>query len=858
MKAPSAKAINNVKTVAQLSGKAVGGIVSGILKIIGTILIIAVITGLIFSCFFANYIKTAFDDEINVDLSSFAQSQTSVIYYYDSGLQMWMESERLYSDENIVPVTLEEIPLNLRNAAVAIEDKRFYKHHGVDWYRTGGAFMKMFFMKNNFGGSTITQQLIKNVTGDNEATVKRKLTEIFRALNFEDRYSKEEILEAYLNIIPLGESCEGVGAAARVYFGKDVWNLSLAECASLVGITNNPSLYDPYISEASRQRNKERQEVILSEMYRQEMITKEERDAAVAETLVFRRAEVRQNENGETNEKKASAYSWFTDAVIEDVIKAIMDKEQVPREIASKYLFTRGYSIYTTIDPKVQAMVDEIYTNPENYPQGSSKTQTLNSAVIISDPYTGDIVAMAGGLGEKEGKRTYNYATDMKRPPGSSIKPISIYAPAIDLGLIKPWHLINDSATGVLNGRTDEWWPKNSDRTNRGLITVRDALQMSINTVSAQVLDRLTPQVSFMFLEDKLHITSLIRLENGLTDIDYAPLSLGQLTRGISVREEAAAYSIFPNRGIYTESRTFSAIYDSAGKIYIDNQPKQNVAVSEYTAYQMVEMMKRVLVSPGTGGSANMKGVTGIPIAGKTGTSSGSSDRWFAGYTPYYVGVVWVGYENPENISTSVSPANSLFSKVMSKIHENLEPRQFSVPENLKEVTICADSGKLATSACKDYMLGDHTVTVMMRSGEVPQDKCDAHVYYDFCKLQTDTANASGKVYKAGTITGLHTQYCPLDTLVRISVLDVSKCTEYKVPLPESDMPFTVDRLYDCYVHTRANSGNSGSGGGIEYPDGYSPYAPPWYGWDDNDSNGSGTTEAPQETPYDGTPEWLR
>ncbi|MDR2360819.1 MAG: transglycosylase domain-containing protein, partial [Oscillospiraceae bacterium] len=803
MKAQRAKTVNNAKAAVRISGKAIGGVLSVILKTAGTLLLITLITGLIFSCFFANYVKTAFDDELNVDLASYAQPQTSVIYYYDDDLQMWRESERLYSEENVVPVTLEEIPLNLRNAAVAIEDKRFYSHHGVDWYRTAGAFAKMFFMQDTFGGSTITQQLIKNITGDKEATVKRKLTEIFRALNFEARYSKEEILEAYLNVIPLGESCEGVGAAARVYFGKDVWDLSLAECASLIGITNNPSLYDPYISEASRTRNKTRQEIILSEMYKQEMITKEDRDAAIAETLVFRRVEVRRDENGEVNAKKASSYSWFTDAVIEDVIKAIMDKEQVTREIASKYLFTRGYSIYTTIDPKIQAMVDEVYTNPENYPEGTSKTQSLNSAVIISDPYTGDIVAMAGGLGEKEGKRTYNYATDMKRPPGSSIKPISVYAPALDLGLIQTWHLVNDSEIGVLSGRSDGWWPKNSNRTNKGLVTIRDAVQESINTVSAQILDRLTPQVSFMFLEDKLHITSLVRSENGLTDIDYAPLALGQLTNGISVREEAAAYSIFPNRGIYTESRTFSAIYDSAGKLYIDNQSEQNVAISEYTAYQMTEMMKRVLVSPGTGVSANMKGVTGIPLAGKTGTSGGSSDRWFAGFTPYYVGVVWVGYENPENISTSVSPANALFSKVMSKIHETLEAKNFTEPENLKEVTICAESGKLATSACEDYMLGNHTITLKMRASEVPQEKCDAHVYYDFCQLQTDTAAPSGKVYKAGTITGLHTQYCPLDSLVRISVLDVSKCTAYNVPLPESDMPYTTDRLYNCYVHTR-------------------------------------------------------
>jgi len=857
MKAPSAA---TVKRAAKYSGRAVTGVISLIFRVIGTIILIALLTGMLFACFFTMYIKNSLSDELNVSLSDFSLNQTSVIYYKDSDSGQWTELETLYSGDNSVWVPYNELPKYLEYAAVAIEDHRFYEHHGVDWYRTGGAVFKMFVSFNtSFGGSSITQQLIKNLTWENEVTVQRKITEIFRALDFERRYTKEEIMEAYLNRIPLGESCQGVGAAALVYFNKDVSELSIAECASLIGITNNPSKYDPYISEKTRENNKTRQETILGEMLRYGYITEQQYDEAMAETLVFQRAH-REETQADPN-AKTHYWSWFTDAVVNDVISDLAVAKNITESAASDLLFTGGYKIYTTMDPKIQAAVDEIYNDTSNLPENLSTKQPLQSAIIIMDPYTGDIVGMAGGVGEKIGNRLYNRATDMKRPPGSSIKPIAVYAPAMDLGYIYPWTIVNDSATGTLVGRSDGWWPKNSDRTNRGLVTIETAVQNSINTIAAQVLDKLTPQVSYNFLKDKLHITSLVLERDGLTDIAYAPLGLGQLTDGISLREAAAAYTIFPNKGIYTEGRTYSKVLDSNNNVIIDNVPEQTVAIGEETAYWMTELMRKV-VTNGTGSAARLKDVTGIPLAGKTGTSSGSSDRWFTGFTPYYVASCWSGYEYPETIPGSNNPATVMFSKVMSLIHSELEPRDFYTPQDMKQVTVCSDTGLLATDACAHDIRGNHTMTVMMPSTAVPKTYCQAHVWQDFCKIQVETLWGDGtKVAVPGTITGAFTDSCPPEDRVTASIIDPSKLTQSNVSFPDLGYPYLVGNMYDCYVHPYLYVPPAAE----ETPNVYDPSDPnqtiPWW-IDPNDSAGYGDddgsifpdpVEIPESTP---PPNW--
>jgi penicillin-binding protein 1A len=368
-------------------------------------------------------------------------------------------------------------------------------------------------------------------------------------------------------------------------------------------------------------------------------------------------------------------------------------------------------------------------------------------------------------------------------------------------------------------------------------VTINTAVQNSINTVAVQVLEMMTTQASYDFMVNKLHVSTLVKSYNGHTDIDHSPLGLGGLTDGVSVREMAAAYSIFPNKGIYTEARLYTRILDSDGNVVIENIPESNVAVSEVTSYYMTEALKNVVRS-GTGTSAALKGVKGIPVAGKTGTSSGSADRWFTGFTPYYVASIWSGYKTPESMSESINPSSGMFSKVMSLIHEDLEPREFYRPENMRSVTICEDSGLLATDACHDDVRGDHTMTLLVHQSQVPSRLCEAHVWETYCQLTEDTVLEDGTVVEAGRITGLAGPYCPEETLIRRSMLDPSKST-YKVPTPDVGIPYLVGSATTCWVHTSPI---------VPTPDPVTEYPTA------DDDNGGGMFYRPSPSPVDPDP----
>ena len=395
-----------------------GRVILGILKVIGTLILIGCTTGAILACFAATYIKTVIIPQDYVDASAYSMNLSSTIYYTDPSTGEAKELRTLHGEENRVKVDYEEIPEDLVNALVAIEDQRFWKHQGVDWRRTGGAFLNMFLgMKDTYGGSTITQQLIKNMTQNDDVTVKRKILEIFRALEFERNYSKEEILEMYLNYIYLGESCYGVGTASLTYFGKPVSELSLAQCASLIGITNNPSRYDPYISDYTLEQNKLRQEIILNEMLEQGYITQAEHDAAVAEELVF----VGRGQ-GTTS---TTVYSYFEDQLIKDVIADLKAEYDLSDQMASQWVYNGGLSIYCTQNPDIQAKVDAVYEDLSNFNATSSTGAQLQSAITVIDNATGNVVAVAGGVGEKTGSLTLNRALS-QRQPGSAIKPLAV------------------------------------------------------------------------------------------------------------------------------------------------------------------------------------------------------------------------------------------------------------------------------------------------------------------------------------------------------------------------------------------------------------------------------------------------
>lgn len=636
-----------------------GGRAGRVLGVIGTILLIGVVTALIFVCIFAFYVKTCITPSLDIDLNDFTLNQSSIIYYKDSNGD-YQKLTTVKSSENRIWIDGDQIPQHMKDALVAIEDKRFYTHKGVDWFRTAHAALNMFTGGSTFGGSTITQQLIKNLTQQDDITVQRKLLEIFQALDLEKNYDKDEILEYYLNAVYFGEGCYGVQTAAQTYFGKDAKDLSVAEAASIVGITNLPTYYDPFYSV---ENNKERQENVLREMYKQGYLKKAEYEEAKNEELDFVR--------GENSPSTSNVYSYYEEVVLSDVIGDLAKAKGISRNAASQLVHNAGYEIYACIDKDIQAKVDAIYTDPEKLPKtyGSTKSQ-LQSAIVIIDQATVEIKALRGGTGDKTINYGLNRATGTTRPPGSSIKPIAVYGPAVEYGLISPSTLVLDKDEKHVQLTHTSWYPKNSPNSYDGIITITTALQKSKNTVAAQIVDKLTPSASLEFLRSRLGVTSLID-----SDADYAAMALGEPHYGITVREMAQAYTALANDGVFTYSRTYTMVKDRSGKIILDNQPQTIQAFSQNTARTMTYMLNNAA----TYGTGHESRLSNMPVAGKTGTTSANRDRWFCGYTPYYTCAVWTGYDTPETMAFSGNPATQIWQKVMSAVHADLPRKEFNI-----------------------------------------------------------------------------------------------------------------------------------------------------------------------------------
>ena len=780
----------------QPSGSAARRILKGFGKVFGTMVLVLFLTTLIFACLFALYVKNNLSAQVD-SIDGFTLDQTSVIYYEDPKTGQDVVLRKLYGGANRTWVKYEDIPKNLIHACIAIEDKRFEDHQGVDWVTTLKACVKMFLGRGEAGGSTITQQLVKNITGRDEVTVRRKLVEIFSALELEKKYTKKQIMELYLNVIALGENCEGVESASQVYFGKSVSELDLAECAALIGITNNPSIYDPYIN---ADKNKERQVIILDQMLEQKYITQEQHDTAVAEELVLH------NASGEASGDE-DYYSYFEDQVINDVVRDLSEKTGYDQTIVRKMLMTGGYKIYSTLNPDVQAAVEEVYQNLDNIPNTAS-SQQLQSGIVIIDNKTGDVVAVAGGVGEKQGSLILNRATQSYLSLGSTIKPVSVYAPALELGLITPATVMDDTPYSFTDARH---WPKNSDSIYRGLMNINEAVGLSINTIPVKLVAQMTPEYSFEFAKEKMGLSTLVSsyvnaAGDTFSDVDLAPLAMGGLTRGVTVKAMAQAYATFANEGVYREARTYTKVVDSDGKVVLDNTQQSHVAMKDMTAWYITYMLENTVES-GTGTAAQIANMT---VAGKTGTTTSDFDRWFAGYTPYYTGVVWCGYDDPEEVvltDSSTNPAIVLWQKVMEQVHDGLPNKEFNKPTNVVECTVCRDSGLLMTDACREDPRGSRAVTVELSLYDVPTQNCDVHKEVEIC-------GASGHVVN---------EYCKQvegNTTKTVGLLDVSRAfpvrgitvqdQAYAVPndsLPAGYYPALspdVDAInVECYIHTR-------------------------------------------------------
>ena len=749
-------------------------------RIIGTLLLVFVVTLTIFSGIFMAYINSTMRGKVEVYLDEFETKVSTELYSQDPDTGEWVMYQTLYlNSENRIWTDLEDIPKYLQKAAIAIEDKRFEKHHGVDWKGTTRAIVYTLFGKNVQGGSTITQQLVKNVTGDNEVTVKRKITEIYRALELEKRYEKDEILEAYLNEVFFGQSCYGVVTASRMYFNKDVSDLTLAECASLMGITNNPSMYDPTLSSWTRENNRERQLTILGAMLEQGKISQEEYDEAKAEDIVFSNGFTisgkyvgsdgtvtdLEPEEPSTDDTESPAdeeeptikgrYSWFTEAMIGDVADALVEKYGITDKVrdngttytayeqAWDMVHGKGYKIYTTQNPKYQKIAEDVCYNLDNIPYTSSYTNSageqvedqLQIALTIVDPTNGYVVAMIGGAGEKQADRVWNWAVNA-RQCGSAIKPVSTYAPALDDGTINGASVIDDYPM-LLNG---DVWPRNANWRYQGLTALHTAIAQSLNTCAVRTNLAYGVDRSYEFLVNKLGFENLTYTDSQ----QVGNMALGGFEKGVTTEEMAAAYAAFVNEGVYTKPRTFVRVEDANGNVILENEAQSTVAMKNTTAAIINHLLQEAALN-GTGYEAQF---SGMHIAGKTGSTNSNKDRYFVGYTPYYSCAVWAGYEHNQRIVASGNPCSAIFRKVMSAIHEELPDKDFFSCAGLTSVAVCADSGMLASENCALDVRGSRVYTALVAADNAPTSVCTMHTAPSYT---VNMADSDGNVT---TVTG--------------------------------------------------------------------------------------------------------
>lgn len=664
-----------------------------VLVVVTTVLVSAIV-----------YVKG--DLVVNLDEYKANQNQTSFVYAYDkSGATV--ELARLHGEEDRVWVDLDDMSPYLKEAFIALEDTRFMKHHGVDWIRTFGVIIKP---KNiGQGGSTITQQLIKNITNNKEVTIVRKYREILMALNLEENYNKDVILEAYLNTLYLGSGCYGVKTASEKYFGKDVSELDAAECACLAVITKAPTKYNPLLNP---EENLKRRNHCLKLMYDEGKgcLNEEEYNAATTENLIFTNSpdyvpSDKIKDTKTANEEEKVINSFYVDYVIQAVRDDLMEKYGYSKQQATNQIYYGGLKIYTAVDLDVQATLEDVYVNRKSFPDMVSKKDgsKVQSAMTIMD-YQGRIVAMVGQAGAKTQNRGLNRAANSYRQPGSTIKPLATYAPAIDMNIYNYSSMIKDYAIAV-NGSL---WPHNVDKSlgSGNNVTVKYAIQKSLNTVPARIINYdVGIDNSFNFLRDNFHLSRLDEKE----DRTLSPLATGALTNGTTTVEMAAAYATFGNGGLYYKPYAYYKVTNSSGsEIVLSNEnPASQRAISEETSDIMCELLQTVDTSY-YGTASNVRK---FQIMAKTGTTSSDKDRWFCAGTPYYVAAVWVGFDSPETLNASVNPGGKIFFRVFDNIHKGLDAKQFPKSSGTVEKSFCSRTGKLASSNCGSTQKGWYKIT---------------------------------------------------------------------------------------------------------------------------------------------------
>lgn len=582
-------------------------------------------------------------------------------------------------------VKLEDIPKNLVNAYVSIEDKNFYKHNGINVKRTAGAVASYVFNggSSSFGGSTITQQLVKNITGDNETKISRKVQEWDRAIKTELVLSKDEILETYLNIIYVGPNIYGVEKGAEYYFNKKVAELDLAECAFLAGINNSPNSYNPFGKNDNSEKIKSRTTTVLNVMLEQGYISNESYDLAVSELqsgLKFNK--------GKLEPKGDAIYSYMVDATISEVINDLENKKGMSTNFATNYLYFSGLKIYSTQNSDIQREIEkECEKNKYMIKSAQYENTTAQAAMVVMNHNNGQVMGCVGGLGKKTISRGFNRATQALRQTGSAIKPIAVLGPALEEKIITPVTIYDDTKTVFAEGYSPDDCEK-----ELGEITVRRAVESSQNIPFVKIMEQLTPEKSMKYMEKE----GIANLTDGDKNLG---LALGGLEKGSSPLEMASAYACIANGGNYIEPTFYTKVENSKGKIILKSKQKSRKVYSEDTAY----VLKELLTEPvnGENGTARTCKIDGMEVAAKTGTTNDNYDKWLCGFTKYYTAVTWFGYDVNEPINEGAnSMANQIWGNVMREIHRYLIKADFDKPKDVEEVVVCRKSGKVAESGC--------------------------------------------------------------------------------------------------------------------------------------------------------------
>lgn len=686
-------------------------------RIFVTLFLVGVITGCVVVTAITIYVMNFMETDEPINLDNVSMAETTIFYANDeNGVQT--EVYRMAADENRIEVTIDQIPQCLIDAYVCTEDKRFYEHDGVDWIRTVRVTVNALLRGGSQGGSTITQQLVKNITKDDDVTPVRKIREIFRAIQLERQYTKDEILEKYLNIIFLGGRNRGVEAASQAYFGCHVWELTTPQAASLAGMTRSPNSWRP---DLYPEKNKDRRNYALRCMYEQGKLTEEEYKKYCAEPVVTVDSS-QVTPDPSTTQTAQGVTSYYTDAVIEEVIADLMEANNWSREYASDRLRQGGYRIYMNVDAKLQKIVEEKFLDWQTFSPNelspNANDETPEAAFVIMD-YEGKVLALVGGKGEKTQSRSFNRATMAARSPGSAIKPIAVYAPALEYDLINWSTVLVDSPVMKNNGND---WPKNFSGKYEGDVTVVYALRKSLNTIPVKLIQQLTPERSVEFMEKKFGITTLVK--SGSVNDCVPALTLGSMSKGIYLEEITAAYAPFGNGGLYYKPTTYSRIEDTNGNVVYDNTSTKNRALSEDTASIMNRLLRQVVVGEsGTGRRANMGD---MDVVGKTGTSQDYYDRAFVGMTPYYIGGFWTGYDTPAELPESqlYSP-DTVWKTIMTEVHEGLEPKQFELSDDVVSMEFCVESGLAVTSRCTKTETGYYKKNALPGPCDMPHEATD-------------------------------------------------------------------------------------------------------------------------------------